>query len=326
MGEGTDGIMDKTIDCVVVGSCVVDVLARPVPLRAPIGRDRLIECEPLGLMTGGIVSNAGITMARLGLRVAALTYVGDDPWAEVVRSRFAAEGIDTSAVLVNRQRATSTSAVLIDDDGERSFAHYAGAPRLLDKDALLGRLDLFARSRAMLIGYYPLMTRLQDDLPEVLAAIRQTGCLTALDAAGDGGTMEPLARILPHVDYYVPSLGEARHQTGRDEPRAVIQEYRAAGATGCMGVKLGPDGALLSPTDDQLIEIAPVTPPGEVIDTTGAGDCFYGGLLAGILRGLDVRQAGRLAAAAGACCVTGLGATSAVRDFEATSRLAGLHG
>jgi sugar/nucleoside kinase (ribokinase family) len=316
--------MDKTIDCVVVGSCVVDVLARPVPLDSPIGHGKLVECEPLGLMTGGIVSNAGITMARLGLRVAALTYVGNDPWADVVRSRYAAEGIDTSAVSVNAGRATSTSVVLIDNDGERSFLHYGGAPRLLDKQALFDNLDLFARSRAMLIGYYPLMTLLQDDLPEVLAAIRATGCRTALDAAGDGGTMDPLARILPHVDYYVPSLDEARHQTGQDDPRAIIAAYRAAGAIGCVGVKLGARGALLSPAVGEWIEIAAITPPGEVVDTTGAGDCFYGGLLAGVLRGLDVHQAGRLAAAAGACCVTGLGATQAVRDFAATARLAGL--
>lgn len=316
--------MDKTIDCVVVGSCVVDVLARPVPLDVPIGRGKLVECEPLGLMTGGIVSNAGITMARLGLRVAALTYVGDDVWGDVVRSRYAAEGIDTSAVVVNPERATSTSAVLIDTGGERSFAHYGGAPRLLDRQALLGRLELFARSRAMLIGYYPLMNRLLDDLPEVLSAIRETGCRTALDAAGDGGTMDPLAKILPHVDFYVPSLDEARHQTGRDDPQAIIETYRDAGATGCVGVKLGARGALVSPSAGQLIEIPPVTPPGEVVDTTGAGDCFYGGLLTGVLRGLDVGQAGRLAAAAGACCVTGLGATAALRDFAATARLAGL--
>ncbi len=316
--------MEKTIDCVVVGSCVVDVLARPVPLDVPIGPDRLVECEPLGLMTGGIVSNAGITMARLGLRVAAFTYVGDDPWGEIVLRRYAAEGIDTSAISTRPDRATSTSAVLIDASGERSFAHYGGAPRLLDRAALLNRLDLFARSRAMLIGYYPLMTRLLDDLPEVLGAIRETGCLTALDAAGDGGTMDPLSKTLPHVDFYVPSLAEAQHQTGHDDPLAILNSFRAAGATGCVGVKLGPRGALLSPAPGELVEVPAVAPPGEVVDTTGAGDSFYGGLLAGVLRGLDIAEAGRLAAAAGACCVTGLGATAAVRDYEATARLAGL--
>jgi sugar/nucleoside kinase (ribokinase family) len=61
-----------------------------------------------------------------------------------------------------------------------------------------------------------------------------------------------------------------------------------------------------------------------VVDTTGAGDCFYGGLLTGILRGMSPADAARLAAAAGACCVTELGATTAIRDFAATARLAAL--
>ena len=104
--------------------------------------------------------------------------------------------------------------MLIDPSGERSFAHCVGAPKLMDKALFLEHLDLFARSRMMLIGYYSLMPNLEGDLPEVLAAIRKTGCQTALDAAGDGGTMQPLDRILPHVDVYVPSHNEATHQTG----------------------------------------------------------------------------------------------------------------
>jgi len=315
---------DKSFDCVVVGSCVVDVLARPVPLETAIGREKLLETEPLRLTTGGIVSNAGITLARLGMRVAAFTYLGDDEWAEVVRRRFAAEGIDTAALATKSERATSTSAVLIDSSGERSFAHCAGAPRLLDKQALLGRLDLFARSRAMLLGYYPLMTRLQDDLPEVLAAIRATGCLTAMDSAGDGGTMEPLELILPHLDIYVPNESEAAHQTGEAKPRAMIEAFRRAGATGLVGIKMGKRGAVISPRPGEFFDVPAAVPPGPVVDTTGAGDCFYGGLLAGILRGMPPAEAARLGAAAGACCVTGLGATTAIRDFAATARLAEL--
>jgi sugar/nucleoside kinase (ribokinase family) len=316
--------MEKTIDCVVVGSCVVDVLARPVPLAEAIGRGRLVETEPLVLTTGGIVSNAGITLARLGMRAAAFTYLGDDEWAEIVRRRFAAEGIDTSALETRSERATSTSAVLIDASGERSFAHYAGAPRLLDKRALLDRLDLFARSRAMLIGYYPLMTRLQDDLPEVLAAIRETGCLTAMDAAGDGGSMEPLTRILPHLDFYFPNAIEAEHQTGEAKPQAMIAAYRAAGARGWLGIKLGERGAVISPPTGELIEVEAVAPPGSVVDTTGAGDCFYAALIAGVLRGLAPIDCGKLAAAAGACCVSGLGATTAIRGYGETARLAAI--
>jgi sugar/nucleoside kinase (ribokinase family) len=316
--------MEKTLDCVVVGSCVVDVLARPVSLTSPIGAGKLIQSDPLRLTTGGIVSNSGTAMARLGMRIAAFTYVGDDEWAEVIRSRYAAEGIDTSALVTYPGGATSTTAVLIDTSGERSFVHCVGAPRMLDKDTILARLDLFAQSRATLFGYYPLMTRLQDDLPDVFAAIRERGCLTAIDAAGDGGTMDPLARILPHLDFYVPSENEAEHQTGHSDPRKMIASYREAGATGLLGIKLGMRGALLSPRRGQFVEVAVVRAPGPVVDTTGAGDCFLAGLLTGILRGLSIAEAGQLAAAAGACCVTGMGGSSAICGYDETARLAGI--
>jgi ribokinase len=176
----------------------------------------------------------------------------------------------------------------------------------------------------MLLGYYSLLPNLQHELPEVLAAIRETGCKTALDAAGDGGTMEPLAACLPHLDFYVPSFKEARHQTCESDPQRIISAYRGAGAPGLLGVKLGTDGALLSPRAGEYVQVSAVKPPGDVVDTTGAGDCFYGGLLAGILRGLSVADAGKLAAAAGACCVTGLGATTAIRGYEETAKLAGV--
>ena len=85
----------------------------------------------------------------------------------------------------------------------------------------------------MLIGYYSLMPNLDPDLPETLAAIRQTGCRTAMDTAGDGGTMRPLDRILPHLDVYVPSHDEATHQTGETDPRKIIDVYRRCGARAC---------------------------------------------------------------------------------------------
>ena len=314
----------KDLDCVVCGSCVVDVLVRPVSLETPIGGGRLIESEPLELTTGGIVSNSGIAMARFGMRVAAFSYVGNDAWADVIRHRYQAEGLNDEGLLTHPTGATSTTAVLIDPSGERTFVHCVGAPKLLDRTAFLGSLDLFRRSHSMLLGYYPLLPNLIDDLPEVLAAIRAGGCMTALDAAGDGGEMGPLLKVLPHLDLYVPSLAEAHHQTGEDDPRKIIACYRDAGAPGMLGVKLGSRGALLSPQAGEFVEVVATKPPGEVVDTTGAGDCFLGGLMTGLLRGLPPADAGRLASAAGACCVTGLGATTAIRSYEETAKLAGL--
>jgi len=292
-----------------------------VPLETPIGGGKLLETEPVEVTTGGIVSNSGIAMARLGMTVSAFSYVGNDQWATIIRGRYQAEGVQTDRLLTHPTGPTSTTAVLIDPSGERSFAHCVGAPRLMDKAMFLDNLELFTQARMTLIGYYSLMPNLEKDLADVLRAIRQTGCQTALDAAGSGGAMQPLDQLLPHLDVYVPSYAEACHQTELSDPQAIVDAFRSCGAPGLLGVKLGSRGALISPEAGQYIHVDAVTPPGPVVDTTGAGDCFYAGLLTGSLRGMSPAQAGQLAAATGACCVTGFGATAGVRGFDETVRL-----
>ena len=323
-GRYTPAAMTREIDCIVCGSCVVDMLVRPVPLDRAIGGGRLVHVQPIEVTTGGIVSNSGIAMAKLGMKVAAFSYVGRDEWAPIIRRKYESEGLDASHLLTHPTGATSTTAVLIDPSGERTFAHCVGAPREMNGRTFLDNLDLFRRSRMALIGYYSLMPNLEGDLPRVLEALRSVGCKTALDAAGDGGSMQPLDRLLPHLDVYVPSHNEAEHQTQENDPRKIIETYRRCGAPGVLGVKLGSKGALLSDRAGSFIEISAVKPPGDVVDTTGAGDSFYAGLLTGILRGMDLGEAGRLAAATGACCVTGLGATAGLRGYNETARLAGL--
>ena len=314
--------MEKVIDCIACGSCTVDILVKPVDLNQPLGTDRLIKVAPIESTTGGIVSNSGTALARLGMKTAACTAVGNDDWGQIVRRKLSAEGIDINYVATRTDLPTSTTVVLIDNSGQRSFAHCQGAPKRLDKAFFLNQIDLFATSRSMLLGYYSLLPDVEHDLPEVFAAIRETGCLTAMDSAGSGGDMEPLRGMLPHLDFYVPSFTEAQHQTGCDDPREILEIFRGCGSPGVIGVKLGSRGALLSPKIGEFIKIDPVQPPGPVVDTTGAGDAFYAGLITGILRGMTVCDAGRLAAAAGACCVTAVGASAGLRNFDDTMQLA----
>ena len=299
------------------------MLCRPVTLDKPIGRGVLYQCDPILLAAGGIVSNAGVTMARLGMKVAAFSYLGKDAWSPVVRNLYRAEGIDVSPLIDHPNGATSTTVVLIEESGERSFYHCVGAPKLLDAKAYLDKLDLFAKSRMALIGYYSLIPNLEKDLADVLRRIRETGCKTAMDAAGSGGGMKPLDKALPYLDVWVPSLSEAKHQTGLDDPRKIIELYRGCGAPGLLGVKLGGKrGVLLSPEAGEFIEVPSCDAPGPVVDTTGAGDSFYAGLLSGLLKGHSVFEAGRLGAAAAACCVTVLGGSGGGRGYAESVKLA----
>ncbi len=315
---------EKQYDAIVCGSCVVDLLVRPLPLGEAIEPGKLYEVEPLRLETGGIVSNSGATLAKLGMKVGAFSYVGNDQFGEWIRSRYLALGIDPVGLVTHPTMATSTTAVLIDNKGERTFAHCVGAPRDLSYDWFAQHRDYFAKSRAVILGYFSLMPRLEPDLPRLLAMLKELGTLVVLETAGSGGTIERLAPSLPHTDIYIPSFQEAANQTRETDPERILQTYRDHGATGVVGVKLGADGALISPTPGELIPIPPVSPPGEVVDTTGAGDAFLAGYVAGTLKGLTPLQSGRLAAAAGACCVTALGACEGLKNYEETSKLAGL--
>ena len=291
----------RDIDCVICGTCVADILVHPVPLAKPVGGGRLFQVDPIEVVTGGIVCNTGIAMRRLGMRVAAASLVGADAWADVVRTQLSAEGIDTTALEVDPTQATSTTAVLVDPGGERSFAHHVGAPQTLGLDFMQRHAALFARSRVALVGYVGLLPALEP----VLA-----------------GALADLAPALPHVDVYVPSRDEAAQQTGLTDPRAIIDCYRGHGAAGIVGVKLGVEGTLLSPAPGAFVEIPCVPAPGSVVDTTGAGDSLLAGLLTGIIRGMPLEEAGLLGAATAACCVTGLGAVAGLRSLEETWKLA----
>ena len=312
---------NHTIDCIVCGTCVADILVRPVPLVHPVGGGRLFHVEPIAVTTGGIVCNSGTAMRRLGMRVAAASLVGDDLWGGVVRSRLAEEGIKTAAIDAHATLATSTTAVLIDPSGERSFAHHVGAPAALDLGFIRRHSAQWAESRLALVGYVGLLPGLEPVLTDALAAIHATGCRVALETGGSGGTLATVATALQHVDIYVPSLDEAIHQTGLEDPREIIACYRRHGAAGIVGVKMGTRGTLLSGHAGEILEIPCVAAPGPVADTTGAGDSFLAGLLTGILRDMPLRESGLLGAATAACCVTGVGAIAGLRSRDETLKL-----
>jgi len=309
------------LDVAVVGTCVADILVRPVPLGDPVGGGRLFHVDPIEVTTGGIVCNTGIGLARLGLSVAAASFVGDDPWGGLIRERLAAEGLDTTGI-VAAAAATSTTAVLIDASGERSFAHHVGACAALDLAWIRRQQPLFVRADWVILGYAGLLPGLEPDLAAAVAAIRDSGCRVALETGGGGGRLADVAPALPRLDLYVPSLDEAAAQTGCDDPRAIIARYRELGAAGIVGVKLGSRGTLLSPTRGELHAVPCLPAPGPVVDTTGAGDALLAGLVAGLVRGMPPPEAGLLGAAHAACCVTAAGATAGLRSFADTRALA----
>ena len=173
-----------SLDAVVCGSCVLDILCRPVALDQPIGQGQLMRTEPPASVPGGITANAGIAMRRLGLSVAVASRVGDDAWGRQLRETLEAEGIDTRHLEVADDAPTSTTVALIDSRGERSFLHAQGAPKQITADFFDRRSSLWRAAGWMLLGYYPLLPLLLDDLPGGGSACP---CFGLQDRAGCGG-------------------------------------------------------------------------------------------------------------------------------------------
>ena len=183
----------RDIDCLICGTCVADILVRPLPLNEPIGGGRLIHVDPIEVVTGGVVCNTGIGMARLGMQVAAASLVGQDPWGDVIRSSLTAEGIDTALLTAHGSLGTSTTAVLIDPGGERSFAHHVGAPSVIDLAFIESLSDSLSRSQWTLFGYLGLLPGLEPHLGKAMAAAKQAGCLVALET----GEVDLVDRVPP---------------------------------------------------------------------------------------------------------------------------------
>jgi len=104
-----------------------------VDLHQPIGAGGFSkQVEPLVVAPGGITSNAGTTLARLGLSIGVFQLrPAATPGDRSLKSIYRSEGIDDSLLLVHPSGATSTTVVTIDPSGERSFLHCVGAPKLM---------------------------------------------------------------------------------------------------------------------------------------------------------------------------------------------------
>jgi sugar/nucleoside kinase (ribokinase family) len=317
----------RMINVIVCGSCVVDLPCLHVDLDVAIGTEQTLSIDPISPSCGGITCNVGITLQRLGMSPGVLTLVGDDLWGGIVRQQLAAEGVAHNFLRTHPTAPTTAVAVLVDSSGGRSFLApgVSTATKSIDAGFVREHLREIASTRWFVLGYFGRMPALEPDLVQVLQEVRAKGVRTVMDAAGEGGDWATLEKALPHLDVFVPSLHEARAQTGLDEPEKILQRYRDAGAPGVIGVKLGADGALLGSAESvESLHIAARVPPGEVVDSTGAGDAFLAGLITGLDRGLVLAEAGRLAAAAGACAVTGRGGFSGVLEASRVWELAGL--
>ena len=299
---------------VCLGIVVADVVGRP--LRTLPGPGRLVLVDEMSLHTGGCAVNTAIGLARLGVPVQVIGKIGLDPFGDFLLRQLDGQSVGTRGVSRDPEIGTSATMVMVDPDGERRFVHYMGAnARLTLDDVDWGIIE----SASILHVAGALVLPGIDGQPtaELLQRAQAAGVMTFLDTVWDdtGRWMDLLGPCLPHVDYFVPSLAEAQALTGLDDPENVARALLDRGV-GTVGLKMGADGCLVMSDAGEVLRV----PAFEVdaVDATGAGDAFAAAFIAGVWRGWSLERTARLGNAAGALCVTGVGAAGGVRSLPET--------
>lgn len=305
----------RRTDVTFAGLALVDVIGRPVDIHHPPRRGGLQLIDSVTLTTGGNVANCGIDLAKLGFRVAAISRVGDDTLGEFVLRHLGRHRIETTGITVDRRAQTSATFVAVEKGGERTFFHTRGCLRNFRVGDILRQMPLIARSKVFALGYLGLLPECEPHLPALFRAVKlRTDAAVLLDTGGNPRRDPALMkRILPFVDYFIPSREEAAILTREEDPEAMVARFRAWGAAGVVGIKLGADGCYITHPGGSAF--VPPVKVRRVVDATGAGDAFVAGFLAATLRGYDPVAAARKANAIAASCVTAVGASTAIKPF-----------
>jgi sugar/nucleoside kinase (ribokinase family) len=159
---------------------------------------------------------------------------------------------------------------------------------------------------------------------ELLRRARDAGAVTMLDTVYvEGVEGEEWRRrvfpALPELDYFVPSEPEAAAMSGEREASRMSRVFREEGARNVV-IKLGSRGVLcVSERGEETV--VPAMRGVNVVDATGAGDCWGAGFIAGLVAGKSMVEAARLGNAVAGVSIQGLGATTALRDMNQVMEL-----
>ena len=308
--------MASDFDLLVFGDCNPDLILSGEAVEPWFGqRERMVDASMLTI--GGSASITACGAARLGLRTAFAGIVGDDVFGRFMLDALAARGVDVSGCVVDPDGPTALSVVLSKGD-DRATLTAAGVMErwrtdLLDRDLL--------RSARLLhsVGFFA--SPAWGDLRGLFAEAHEAGLSTSLDPQGEPeADWGAVLAMLPEVDVFFPNSAEARAITGIDD--ADVAAGILAEKAKVVAAKFGQGGGMVVSGGDVDVHVEAVAV--DARDSTGAGDSFDAGFLAGYLNGWSLDRCLRLAIACGSLSTRSAGGTEAQPSMEEALAAAGV--
>ena len=295
-------------DVIVLGGAAMDWVAQ---VEALPSRDGLALAHAVARYPGGSAANVAVGLARLGRRVGFVGKLGDDENGRLLLGAFEQERVDTQAILVE-EGPTGTCFIGLDAQGDRIIFVLPGASLV----ETVAELDLTYLSKGQMLYIGPAYTEVAT---AAATAAREKGATVVYAPSGAWGP-DGLADILPVLsvaDVLLVSHTEATALTGHAAPEEAARSLSQAGPSTVVET-WGEHGAFV--LVDGRITYVPAFGGVQARDTTGAGDAFAAGLVAGFQEGLDWDASARLGSAVAALKIQHLGARSGLPTREEVTR------
>ena len=293
-------------DIVILGVFVADTAYRAS--RQPKIGETIIGNE-FSLGPGGKGSNQAVAAALAGGNVHFISRLGKDDFANMALSLWEKSGI-TPHVTQYSDSYTGAAYIFIEDEtGNNAIIVSPGAAANINDDDIIANKELIQGSRVF-------MTQLEQSLDAADTALsfaKEGGAITILNPA----PAQPLGEnILKLCDFVTPNEIEAEQITGIPV-KSIIDAEIAAGKLLEKGAKaavitLGEQGALFK--DKNQVIHQPSYEVGPVVETTGAGDAFNGGLAVALAEEMPIDKALRFACATASISVTRQGTAPSMPD------------
>jgi 5-dehydro-2-deoxygluconokinase len=310
----------KTMDVLSVGRISVDLYS----MEPNIGFDGQQNFQK---SVGGSPTNVAVAAARLGLRVALATKVGDDAFGEYVKNRLVGWGVDTDFVGTVKEAQTPLAFAALTPPESPTVMFYRGSAA---PDTTLTTADVPAEvvrdAKILWVSQASLSQGSTADTCLEWMSLRSRDNHTILDldyrpslwpSVEDARSMAERAIALATV--VVGNREECAIAVGTEDPDAAADALLAAGVRLAI-IKLGADGVMLATASERVsIPALPI----DVVCGLGAGDAFGGSLCFGLLHDWDLDRIGRFASAAGALVSTRLTCADAMPTVDELDALIG---
>jgi len=284
-------------DVVTIGSAVLDIYMRSEKFQVVKSSEipggialcgvygGKMEIEEVALVSGGGATNTGVSFARKELKTAVIAEMGNDPQSLLIHKDLEDAQVDTRFLVQEQDETTAVSVVLIAEDGGRSIMVHRGAAAMLTKhDIPLDELDTRWLHISSLGGNMQLLKTLIDWAKSKGVRVSLNPGMKEIEQK------EKLISMLSKVEILFLNRDEARELWGIDyRDDTLWQSHQALpGAYVTILTDGARGGKVMIENKVSFFEGVKLK---RVVDTTGAGDAFASGMVAGVMYGKTYEQA-----------------------------------